>query len=155
MKLRLILAMLMLVAMVGCEQKKGWQEKHIKGGVVYVLESDEIIKNDTLNGKASLMVAISPDNDTTYSIHFPTKSSSFSYRESVGSIGDYVEINNQKFWLPFLYLQTTNAIPELDLSCGYSIDLDKQTAPNLLTMPRIEVSYYHNNTPIKMTFIAE
>ena len=151
-------AVMVAVLAVGCGQKKGWQEKHIKGGVVYLLESDEIIQNDTLNGRASLMVGISPKNDTTYSIHFPSKGKQFSYSEGTG-IDDYIVINSQKYRLPLLFLfpiWTTAAVPELGLPCGYGINLDKQSTPNLLAIPKIEVSYHHHNAPpIKMTFVAE
>ena len=80
MKLRLFLAALVIAAMSGCAQKGGWQEKHIEGGVVYVIESEEVIQNDTINGKASFMVGISPKNDTTYSVWMPSKSQQFSYK---------------------------------------------------------------------------
>ncbi len=153
-------AVMVAVLAVGCGQKKGWQEKHIKGGVVYLLESDEIIQNDTLNGRASLMVGISPKNDTTYSIYIPSKSKDL-HQNEYAEIDDYVMINNQKYLLPLLYTACTiDAVPELGISCGYEISLDLtfdgQVAPKFLSMSRIEVSYHHHNeTPIKMTFVAE
>ena len=154
-------AVLLAALVVGCGQKKGWQEKQIEGDVVYLLESDEIIQNDTLDGRALLGMGISPKNDTIYSIYIPSKRKKFSEREEYMEMDDYIVVNNQKYRLPFMATAwTVNAVPEQGIPSGYEINLnltfDEQTTPNFFSMPKIEVSYHHHNeTPINMTFVAE
>ena len=156
MKLRLFLAALVIAAMSGCAQKGGWQEKHIefegKSYVGYFIESEEVIQNDTLNGKALLTAGVSSKNDTTYSIYLPSKSSQFSF-DKTSVVDDYVVINGIKYWY-LMPIHTHDAEPLLGFPCGYDIGLDR-SVPNLMAMPQIEVSYYHNETPIKMTFKAK
>lgn len=160
MKLKLFLVAVMVAALVvGCGQKKGWREKHINNYDVCLLESNEVVKNDTLNGRALFVVSISPDKDTSYSIYLPSKSQQY-LREEYMEIDDYVVINNKKYLLPLHTAWTIDAVPELGIFCGYEISLDLtfdgQVAPKFLSMPKIEVSYHHHNeTPIKMTFVAE
>lgn len=151
-----LVAVMVAVLVVGCGQKNGWQEKRIEVDgrevIGYFIKSEEVIQNDTLNGRVFLTAGISPKNDTTYSIFFPSKSPQFSFQEAL-VVDDYVVINNKKYW-GLMSIETSDAVPELGLPCGYNLGLDR-AIPNLLTIPRIEVSYYHNNTPIKMTFTAE
>jgi hypothetical protein len=164
-----IIGVLVLACVVGCGQSgKSWQEQILdingKKQSVFLLESDNYIKNDSLDGYATL-VAIEAKKSMYYSIHIPAKNTNFkiSPYQLTDKENYILIINDQKYDFSDCSISTNNGCEEINLKYGYMIDLNfpsfistsSNGIPNLLKEPKINIVFGYKGNNINMNFTAK